>query len=272
MITSVSNSRMKRIVQLREKVRARDQEDVFIIEGSRMFMEAPADMIKEIYLSEDFLSKGRQGEVPDKLSNKLLKLSYELVSNEVFRKISDTKTPQGILCVVKKYHRELSGLLSDTSGKPPLYLILEDIQDPGNLGTLLRTGEGAGVDGIFMGSGCVDIYNPKTVRSTMGSIFRIPFLYAEDLPDLIGSLQEAGIRVLAAHLDGAADYDTMRYDCGTAFLIGNEGNGLRKETAEKADGNVRIPMEGEVESLNAATAAAVLLYEAYRQRRSHTNR
>lgn len=263
MITSATNPRIKNIVQLQEKARARDQETVFIIEGSRMFVEAPVDMIEEIYISEDYLVKNRQQEVQDKLAQ----LKYETVSSEVFRKMSDTKTPQGILCVIKQYQREISGFLDNTRRKLPLYIILEDIRDPGNLGTIFRTGEGVGVNGIFMGSGCVDVYNPKTIRSTMGSIFRVPFLTAIDIPNLIHKLQDVGIRVFAAQLEGAGDYDNECYVCGTSFLIGNEASGLQQETAEKADVKIRIPMEGKVESLNAATAAAVLMYEAYRQRR-----
>ncbi len=265
MITSATNPQVKRIVQLQEKARARDQETAFIIEGSRMFLEAPADMIRNIYLSEEFLLKNRQPEVQDKLEQ----VGFETVSSEVFRKMSDTETPQGILCVVKQYQREVSGFLDNKGGKPPLYMVLEDIRDPGNMGTIFRTGEGAGVDGIFIGSSCVDVYNPKTIRSTMGSVFRVPFLVVEDLPNLIVNLRHTGIRVFAAQIEGAGAYDHESYIGGTSFLIGNEANGLRPETAEQANVKIKIPMEGKVESLNVATAAAVLMYEAKRQRRQY---
>ncbi len=263
MITSVSNSRVKRIVQLQEKTKARNQEKVFIVEGSKMFMEAPEAMIKEIYLTESFLGKC-QPEVRDKLK----RLSYEMVSEEVFCKISNTQTPQGILCVLQQAEAGLSELLTEKGEGTPFFLILEDIQDPGNLGTILRTGEGAGIHGIIMSRGCVDIYNPKTIRSTMGSVFRVPFAYTDSLEKAIDQLQEAGIQVFAAHLQGACGYDQCDYGGGTAFLIGNEGSGLREETAGKADTNIKIPMMGEVESLNAAAATAILLYEVFRQRRN----
>ena len=146
-------------------------------------------------------------------------------------------------------------------GKRPLFLILEDIQDPGNLGTMIRTGEGAGVDGILMSKGTVDIYNPKTIRSTMGSLYRVPFLYTGDLTQTIGQLQKTGIRVYAAHLKGTKSYREPDYAEGAAFLIGNEGNGLKEETAALADEYIRIPMQGKLESLNAAVAAALLMYE-----------
>ena len=118
-----------------------------------------------------------------------------------------------------------------------------------------------------MSSRTVDIYNPKTIRSTMGSIYRIPFLYENDLAESIRKLQEKKIAVYAAHLQGAKIYDACTYRSGTAFLIGNEANGLREETAARADASVKIPMAGKVESLNAAVAASILLFEAARQRR-----
>ena len=113
----------------------------------------------------------------------------------------------------------------------------------------------------------VDVYNPKTIRSTMGSVYRVPFVSVEDISFVIKEMQEKGVCVYAAHLAGKVYYEAFDYRKSTAFLIGNEGNGLRKETADCADALIRIPMEGSVESLNAAVASSVLLYEAYRQRR-----
>ena len=151
--------------------------------------------------------------------------------------------------------------------KQMLFILLEDLQDPGNLGTIFRVGEGAGIDGIIMSSKTVDVYNPKVIRSTMGSVYRVPFLYVEDLRAVARMLQEQGVGVYAADLAGAKDYDEFDYVKGTAFLVGNEASGLREATAACADGILRIPMEGKVESLNAAVASSILLYEAYRQRR-----
>ena len=147
-------------------------------------------------------------------------------------------------------------------------LVLDNLQDPGNLGTIFRTAEAAGVTGIILSRDCVDIYNPKVIRSTMGAVFRVPFLYAEDLQGTIGELKREGIKVYAAHLKGRKAYDQEDYREGCAFLIGNEGNGLRDEIAECADHYVIIPMLGRAESLNAAVAAAVLMFEVSRQRRS----
>ena len=181
--------------------------------------------------------------------------------------MSDTMTPQGILCLVRQFHYELEEILEEKIKERALFIILEDIQDPGNLGTVFRTAEAAGADGVIMSRQTVDVYNPKTIRSTMGSVYRVPFLCVEDVSSIIKVLQEKGVRVYAAHLDGKVFYETFDYRASTAFLIGNEAKGLREETASCADTLIRIPMEGQVESLNAAVASSVLLYEAHRQRK-----
>lgn len=261
MITSVSNQQIRHLLQLQKKARARKEEGVFIVEGIKMYQEAPREWIVKTYVSESFLKKTEYQHV-------LGQPDAEILSDEVFRKVSDTQTPQGILCVVRMPENSLESMLTQEA---PLFLLAENIQDPGNLGTIVRTGEGAGVSGVIMSRDTVDIFNPKTIRSTMGSIYRVPFLYAEDFQDVIRRIQSRGISVYAAHLKGTASYDDKDYTGGTAFLIGNEGNGLTEETAALATDYIRIPMNGEVESLNAAVASALLLYEAARQRRKRDN-
>ena len=256
MITSATNQRVKNLINLIQKAKARRDQDVFITEGVKMFLEADLQRIKEVYVSQSFYEKGNVGE-------KLKQCNYEILSDEVFKKVSDTQTPQGILCVMKQYHYGLEDLFQR---EKPLFLILEDIQDPGNLGTMVRTAEGAGVDGIIMTKGTVDIYNPKTIRSTMGSVYRMPFLYVEDLLEVMQILKERGVKLYAAHLKGSQFYHQMNFSESSAFLIGNEGNGLKEETAKAADVYMKIPMQGQVESLNAAVASVILMYEAARQR------
>ena len=151
--------------------------------------------------------------------------------------------------------------------KNPMFLVLEDLQDPGNLGTMLRTGEGAGISGVIMNQSTVDLFNPKTIRSTMGSIYRVPFFVTDDLEQTILELKSQGIKVYAAHLKGTLCYDEPDYRGPSAFLIGNEGNGLSDVVADCADTYIKIPMQGQVESLNAAISAALLMYETSRQRR-----
>lgn len=264
MITSYSNKSVKEVIQLNQKAKVRSEQGIFVAEGVKMFAEAPAELILRVYIAQR-----AEAELHGTYGAKLNKLSVETVADDVFDKMSDTKTPQGVLCLVRQFGYKLEELLTVREcKKEPLFILLEDLQDPGNLGTVFRTGEGAGVDGIIMSSQTVDIYNPKTIRSTMGSIYRVPFLYTDNLQETICELQKNGIRVYAAHLDGVKHYDEYDYCSGTAFLVGNEGNGLKAETAGCADERIRIPMEGRVESLNAAVASSILLYEAYRQRRN----
>lgn len=261
MITSTSNSRVKRLANLIKKKKARDAEKVYIVEGIRMFKEVPEEELREVYVSESFYKKEK-----DVIEGVLQGSSVkpELVTDSVYAHISDTKSPQGILCVIDQKEYTLEKIIREDD---PHMIVLEHLQDPGNLGTIFRTAEAAGVTGIIMDKGCVDIYNPKTIRSTMGAIYRVPFVYVEDLHEIINTLKAQNIKVYAAHLKDSASYDEPDYTNGTAFLIGNEGNGLTKETADLADSYIKIPMAGQVESLNAAVAATVLMFEVSRQRR-----
>ena len=255
MITSKSNQQMKNLSLLMKKAKARNEQKLFVVEGRKMAEEIPVNWLEKTYVSESFAKEN-----PDFLSS----LEYEVVSDSVFKSISDTQTPQGILCLVKKPEYQLKDLID---GKKSHLLILESIQDPGNLGTMLRTGEGAGISGVIMNQTTVDLFNPKTIRSTMGSIYRMPFYVSQDLKQTILDLKEQGICVYAAHLKGTMCYDEPDYTKPTAFIIGNEGNGLSNELADCADTYIKIPMEGQVESLNAAISATLLMYETNRQRR-----
>lgn len=261
MLTSVNNPRVKQLVLYRTRAKERKKEGVFVAEGFKMLGEAPTDLIREIYLTQEALERLMKQE---ELRYKLDRTGYETVSEEVFAKISDTQTPQGVLTVLSQPRYCLEDLLLEEN---PLLLILEDIQDPGNLGTMMRTAEGAGVSGIIMTSGTADLFNPKTIRATMGSVYRVPYYITADLLPLLKKLRLAGISTYAAHLQGESIYDSCSFRQPTAFLIGNEGAGLCDETAKAADYYLKIPMEGQVESLNAAVSAAILMYEAHRQRK-----
>ena len=260
MITSFSNPRVKQVVQWQTKAKERKKDNIFLAEGIKMYEEAPEAAVKEVYIIEETLQKMLKD---DFLKQKLQKTGYELVSPEVFQKMSDTQTPQGVLVVLDRPKYDLECLLKK---KNPMFVVLEDIQDPGNLGTIVRTGEGAGVTAVIMTRNTVDIFNPKTIRATMGSIYRVPFLYVDSIEDTIKGLHNSGVKTYAAHLKGETYYDSFSFKEGTAFLIGNEGNGLKKETADLASAYLKIPMEGQVESLNAAIATSLLMYEAHRQR------
>lgn len=255
MITSTGNSQIKDVMNLIKKSGVRKERGLFVIEGIRMFAEIPKDRIVKIYASESFAYDNKE---------MLCDYRYEIVADNVFKTMSDTKTPQGILAVVKMLEYDIEDLFK--KDKVPMLVVLENIQDPGNLGTIIRTAEGAGATGIIMSDKTVDIYNPKTIRSTMGSLFRMPFVYSEDAVAAIHSLKQQNIKVFAAHLEGRNYYYEEDMKVPMAVLIGNEGNGLTEELSKEADVRIKIPMEGKLESLNAAVSTAVILYEAMRQR------
>lgn len=259
MITSTSNQQVKKLIQLQKKAKIRNEQDVFVVEGIKMYEEAPSDRLVQTFMSESFYRR-----YTEKGRDRLRDDQVTVLSDSVFAAVSDTRTPQGVLCIVRQYHYDPQDL---TAAVCPLLLVLENLQDPGNLGTIVRTAEGAGVTGILLTRESVDIYNPKVIRSTMGSIYRMPFYYTDRLSELMRKLKTQGMRFYAAHLQGAVPYDQPDYTGASAFLIGNESSGLSDKIAGDADVCVKIPMCGKVESLNAGVAAAVLMYEASRQRR-----
>lgn len=256
MITSTSNAQVKYVTGLQTKVKLRREEKLYVTEGLRMFKETPGDEIEKVYAETEFLKEYRDLFRDCK--------QVEEVSFNVLKAMSDTKSPQGVICLVRQKSYELKDLMGGDAA--PFLLLLEDIQDPGNMGTIFRTAEAAGATGIILSKNCVDIYNPKTVRATMGSVYRMPFCYAEDLSEVLELLKKKGIVSYGAHLRGKEFYHCHAYKGGTAFVIGNEGNGLSEEISEQITTLIKIPMQGQVESLNAAMACGILLYEAARQR------
>ena len=268
MITSRTNEKIKYIASLAKSAEERNKAGLYIVEGPRMVMEIPDGEIRELYVSENY-----KGELPvvksaqDKQSgadsgDAMREIPIYKVSAEVFEKISSTKNPQGILAIVRMPQYSLE----DIVGKEGPLLVVEKIQDPGNLGTMLRSGEAAGIAGIIVDKTTADMFNPKVIRSTMGSIFRVPFLNM-DLEEAIDALKKSGYTIYAAHLSGD-DVFTSKAAKKAAYLIGNEGAGLSDEISALSDVLIKIPMEGRVESLNAAISATLLAYEWHRQHRS----
>ncbi len=292
-ITSAANPAIKRLAALQQKARLRAAERVFIAEGTRLFLDTPPEMIESLYVTERFLAEG-----PEEAAAKARAACAAVLTEQLMAKVSGTEHPQGVLAVVRMREWTLDEILgaacagtsAGTSAgitaagasagvhasssvrdarRAPLLVLLENVRDPGNLGTIVRTAEAAGADGIIMSRGTADIYNPKAVRSTMSALYRVPHLYADDLPALIRRLQsDEGITVYAAHLGASESYDEQDYTRGCAFLVGNEASGLTDEASGAAAGRILIPMAGGIESLNASVAAAVLLFEAARQRRA----
>lgn len=257
LITSASNDRVKEIKKLMKSSGERREKQLYVVEGIRMFREIPAQMLDGIFVAQGCAK--RYAEELERYPN----IEPVLVADSVFRSMSDTGSPQGIMALVRMETCTLESICAEPN---PFLLIVERLQDPGNMGTIIRTAEGAGVTGIVVSSDSVDLYNPKVIRSTMGSVFRVPVYVSGQLPEDVDFLKRRGITIYGAHLDGDNLYEAeLTEACG--FLIGNEGNGLSDAVAAAADKLIKIPMMGGVESLNAAVSTAVIAYEVLRQRK-----
>ena len=259
MITSASNQGLKKLGNLLAKKKERDRERVYVCEGRKMFLEIlheEPELFVKIYISE-----AAYGEMEETDRELISGLPFELVADAVFEKAADTITPQGYLAIVRRKEYRLTDLVPENGEKRRL-ILLETLQDPGNLGTIIRTAEAAGMDGVILSRDSVDVWNPKVVRATMGAINRVPIVYAEEFGETLKTLKMGGMKLFAAALDGSIPYQEADYGSCYGILIGNEANGLKKETCELSDVRIRIPMEGRVESLNAAIACAVICYRA----------
>ena len=253
MITSEANAGIKKVVKLQKFSRERKKENCFIVEGVKLMDEAfAAKKLKKAYMTEAFAKQEQE-----RVQVWKNVFSCELVSDSVFSAVSDTITPQGVLGIAEQPVYPLEQLLSDPRRR---YLLLDDLRDPGNLGTIMRTAEGADMSAVILSSGSVDLFNPKVVRATMGSIFRMPYHYAEDLGELAEQLKKRQIPVYGCTMEGNIVYNTLMCDSGAGIVIGNEANGISDGMKAHLTDTVRIPMAGKLESLNAAVAAAILMY------------
>ncbi|MCR5054252.1 MAG: 23S rRNA (guanosine(2251)-2'-O)-methyltransferase RlmB [Lachnospiraceae bacterium] len=263
MIESTDNAKVKYIIRLRDKARERRKENCFIAEGRRMVRETPMPLLKEVLISESYMADPEK----KKEAETYFKNNIITVSDKVMEKMSGTDTPQGIMAVVKIPTYDLNDIINkQNKNGDSIIICLENIQDPGNLGTIFRTAEAAGVSGIVMTKDSADLFSPKVVRSTMGSLYRMPFFIADDLPAALADMKAEGVSLYAAHLKGKTDHFHEEYKGKIALLIGNEGNGLSEESTALCDKLLRIPMAGKTESLNAAMAAGILMYTAYSRR------
>lgn len=260
-ITSSKNSIIKEIKSLKLR-KYREELGLFFIEGLRMAEEAVKEnaRIVRVLMSDRFA----EGEAADSIIRWSEKSGCQaiVIPDSLFEEISDTKTPQGILMVAKSRFYEVDEIL----GNKNYLLVLDSIQDPGNLGTIIRTADAAGFTGMIISKGCVDAYNPKVLRSTMGSIFRMPLCFADSLENVLKKIKLKGIRVYASHLSAKESCYEINLTNNIAIIIGNEANGISDEVLPYADKLVKIPMYGRTESLNASIAAGVLMFECVRQR------
>ncbi|OAS15423.1 rRNA methyltransferase [Paenibacillus oryzisoli] len=257
-IMSVQNTRVKDWAQLLER-RGRDKQGKYIIEGYHVIEEAlkaGAEVEAILFLAE----KGIPSELAALAGDRAVE--WIGVSAAVLAKCSDAQTPQGVVAIVRRPQVGMDELLA---GEHDLVVVLDGVQDPGNLGTIIRSADAVGAKAVVLGRGTVDLFNPKTIRSTMGSMYHLPIVEA-DLGALLPRARERGVRLVTTSLQAQGScYDTdLRQP--TWLIFGNEAKGVSPEVAAQSDVQVIIPMQGKAESLNVAMAATVLLFEAARQR------
>lgn len=242
MITSIKNEKIKAWKKLHQR-KYRTASGTFLIEGSHLIEEALSSSweMKEIIVSEEVA-------VPDAAKH----IPVTPVTRLVFKELSFTASPQGIMAVVQIKEEAIN-----YEGK--VIALLDAIQDPGNLGTIIRTADAAGVDGLILGKGCVDLFNDKVIRSTQGSVFHLPVVQG-DLKEETMVLKQAGFQLWATALERAKNYQTRSIPEKTAIIFGNEGAGVSESLLDQADERVTIPILGQAESLNVSVAAGILLY------------
>lgn len=261
-IQSSQNNTIKEIKALHLK-KNRDTQGLYFIEGIRFVSDAidNEQTIVKVIISDKLESLNGGGKLIERVTAVCDECS--LVPEKLFKEISDTQTPQGILAVLKKSEFVFDTIIREGNS----VVILDSLQDPGNVGTIIRTADAAGVSAVILTKGSVDLFSPKLIRSTMGSVFHIPIFEGLIINETIDLLKKAGYKVIASHLDGTNNYYDEDLIGKSAIIVGNEANGISNETSELADRLVKIPMPGKAESLNASVAASIMIYEIVRQKK-----
>jgi len=252
-ITSKDNERIKEIRKIKDNKKFRDEKNVYIIEGTKMLYEAITEKvnIETIVVCEDCI---KEKTIDDTLLYEIAKHDCIYVSDKIFCTLTDVVHPQGILAIVSKSQN------NQINYNDNLIIILDNVQDPGNLGTIIRTADAVGLSQILVINNGADAYNPKVIRATMGAIFRVNIIPIDNLDEL----KKAGFTIVATSLQGDKNIFDIKYK-KHAVIIGNEANGVSKELQNSADIKAKIPMFGKTESLNASVAASIIMYENLRQ-------
>ena len=268
-ITSRQNRIVVDTVKLGEK-KARESVGLFRFDGVKLLEEA---LLKGVVIKRILLCQSKAEAILQRLGaceDKLEGIAVSVLEDSVFSKVSEESAPEGVICVAEfpKRHVRCAGkdeLLETAKDKSRRVLLLESVRDPGNMGTVMRSAAAFGVDTMVISRDCADVYNPKTVRGAMGALFKMNIFVFEDIKEAIECLRENGRRVYAAALDkSAVRLDEVSFDKGDAVIIGNEGHGLTSETVSACDRSLYIPMEEGSESLNAAIAASVIMWNMYK--------
>jgi TrmH family RNA methyltransferase len=258
-ISSADNEKIKLYKRLSSDKKLRRKEQLFTVEGARLTADAAAEAIELhcVFFTENALKK--YSEALELLFSKYNKKTFSMISDELAASLSDTQMSQGIFAICRMPKSDNAAQYAEMkSGRK--YIILDNIQDPGNMGTMLRTADACGIDAIIT-CNCCDVYNPKTVRSAMGSLMRVNII-DDDIGNAVLNLKNAGIAVYAAVIDSSAvSLTECDFSKGGAVMIGNEGNGLPREHSALADVPLTIKMHGTINSLNAAMAAGIIMWE-----------
>lgn len=255
MITSKDNKIIKKINSLKNK-KEREKTNLFIVEGKRFVSEIPNNWKVEFFSVSESFKKYNDIQKYEEIAD------IFIISDNIFNSISETKNSQGIIAVCEQKKYDISNFIL-TNG---FYIILEELSDPGNLGTIIRTADACNVNGIFISKGSVDLYNSKVLRSTMGSIFHIPIFKDVEIKYIIEIMRKNNIKIYATHLKGENYIYDFDFKKGCSFIIGNEARGINSKTIIDSDECIKIPILGNAESLNASVAASVIMYEVVRQR------
>ena len=260
-ITSKENEFIKHVKKLKEK-KYRDQSNEYVIEGIKLIKEALQEKVKinQIVICEDC---EKSGIISDDLKYGIAKQECIYVPQNIFKTISEVSTPQGILAIVQK--NSFDDEFSEIDYSEDIIVALDDIQDPGNLGTILRTVDSVGLKQILVSKGTADSFNPKVVRSTMGAIFRVKIIECENLSETLKQVKKHKYEVMATSLQTTNSIYDIDYN-KKVIVIGNEANGVSEKILDLADVKVKIPMLGKTESLNASVATGIMLYEYVRQK------
>lgn len=257
-ITSKDNEIIKHIKKLKDK-KHRDASNEYMIEGIKLVAEAIQEncVIKYIILCDDC---EKNEVIPKALMYEIAKYECIYVTEKVFKYLSEVQAPQGVLAVIEKNNKDIKIDYSQD-----IIIALDDVQDPGNLGTILRTVDSIGITQILVSKGTADCYNPKVVRSTMGAIFRINIIECEELQKTLKEIRKHKFKIVVSSLQT----DNSIYDIDynkKVIVVGNEANGVEKEVQDIADEKIKIPMLGKTESLNVSVATGIILYEYVRQK------
>ena len=258
LITSKNNSNIKDLIKIRDDSKFRNDESLFYVEGERLFKDTPSNLVRKIFVLDEKFSYF------EKLLSGFDDNLIYTVSNNVFEYIKSTVNSQGIIALVK--YNLIDSLDNSFCNQIKNCLILDSIKDPGNLGTIIRLAEASNIDLIVLANNCCNVYNTKTIRASMSSIFRMNIYMSNDILNDIKLLKNSGFKIFTTYInDDSINYSKVDFTTKNAVIFGNEANGVSDKLLKESTNFIKIPMKGSIESLNVSIAVAIICYEIMRQ-------